>query len=106
MPAVIADPTASRAPRTSSSMQFRASTTLTFAPSHSPSARSRHASASPQRIESTVARDPLAQAASRQDPVTTGSTGSAGRWVEAALAALRLKDLRSAEKLNTRADDG
>ena len=103
MPAVIAEPTASRAPRTSSSMQLRASTTLTFAPSHSPSARSRQASASPQRIESTVARDPVAHEARRQDPFTAGSTGRADRCVAAALAALRLNDLRSAEKLNTRA---
>ena len=105
MPAVIADPTASRAPRTSSSMQLRASTTLTFAPSHRPSARSRHASASPQRMERTVALDPVAQEASRHDPFTTDSAaGSAA--CRAAAEALRLNELRSAEKLNTRADDG
>ena len=106
MPAVIADPTASRAPRTSSSMQLRASTTLTFAPSQSPSARRRHASASPQRIESTVARDPVAHDASRHDPLTSDSAGRADRCVAAAVAALRLNDLRSAEKLNTRTGDG
>lgn len=64
MPAAIAEPTASLAPRTSSSVQSWDRTTLTDAPSHSPRARSRHASTSPHRTSSTVAREPATQAES------------------------------------------
>lgn len=87
MPAVIAEPSARRAPRTSRSMQVRASTTLTLAPSHRPSARSRHASASPQRTASTVARDPLAQAASGHAPAMIDVAAPVAEAAAAAAAA-------------------
>lgn len=61
MPAAIAELTASREPRTSSSVQSRELSTLTEAPSQSPSARSRQASAWLQRTSRTVAREPAMQ---------------------------------------------
>jgi hypothetical protein len=66
MPAVIAGLSARREPRTSSNMQWRASTTFTLAPSINPSARSRQASLSPQLSDTTVAEMPAAQSPKRQ----------------------------------------
>lgn len=79
MAAAIADPNARRAPRTSSSVQWRGvSSTETLAPSHKPSARNRHASASPQCTLSTVAREPAVQAESVQLAPAESVDGTAG----------------------------
>lgn len=78
MPAAIAEPTARRAPRTSSSVQSRERTTLTDAPSQSPRARNRQASTSPHRTSSTVAREPATQAESGQATGAATDAESAG----------------------------
>lgn len=66
MPAAIAELTASLEPRTSSSVQSRELTTLTAAPSQSPRARRRQASAWAQRTSRIVAREPAMQVESAQ----------------------------------------
>ena len=67
MPAAMALLTASREPRTSSSVQSRELTTLTAAPSQRPSARRRQASAWPHRTSRMVARDPATQVESAHE---------------------------------------
>lgn len=77
IPAAIAEPTARRAPRTSSSVQSRERTTLTEAPSQSPRARRRQASTSPHRTSSTVAREPATHAERGQAAELAAEAGSA-----------------------------
>lgn len=80
MPAVIAGLKASREPRTSRSMQCRASTMLTLDPSINPNSLRRQASFSPHPSDTTVADAPARQSPRRQAsgaraaPAASGST--------------------------------
>ena len=97
MPAAIAEPTASLAPRTSSRVQSCDRTTLTEAPSHSPSARRRQASTSPQRTSSTVAREPATQAESGHAAGLSFDTGRGDVvfWRESSFSTLVRRELRT-----------
>ncbi len=68
---------ARRVPRTSSTMQWRASMTRTLEPSQTPNARRRQASWGAQPISTTVAMLPDRQAESAQ---VRGAATAAGGW--------------------------